>query len=94
LSERCIKLVVDEPFIPIQVHAIVPTKIKEKVIPLDEVISTSYYKLIAYHHNVAIHDIKAKLDENSHQINYPRESSNSGVDSIKVINKQCVMMNN
>jgi hypothetical protein len=50
--------------------------------------------LIAYHHNVAIHDIKAKLDENPRKINYLHESLNSGIDSIKVITKQCVMMNN
>jgi hypothetical protein len=93
-SKRDIKLAIDEPCIHIQVHAIVPTKVKEKVIPPIEVLSTSYSKLVAYDHNVAIHDIKANLDENSHKINYLRESLNSGVDSIKFITKQCVMMHN
>jgi hypothetical protein len=94
LSKKGIKLAIDEPCIPIQVHAIVPTKVKEKVIPPVEVLSSGYSNLIVYHHNVSIHDIKAKLDENSHKINYLRESLNSSVDSIKLITKQCVMMNN
>jgi hypothetical protein len=51
LSERGIKLAIDEPCIPIQVYAIVPTKVKKKVIPPVEVLSTGYSKLIAYHRN-------------------------------------------
>jgi hypothetical protein len=94
LSEKGIKHAIDEPCIHIKVHAIVPTKAKEKVIPPVDVLSTGYSKFISYHHNAAIHDIKAKLDENSHKINYLRESLNSGVDSIKVITIQCVVMNN
>jgi hypothetical protein len=94
LSKIGIKLAIDEPCIPIQVHAIVPTKVKEKIMPPIEFLSTGYSKLIAYHHNAAIHDIKAKLDKNSHKINYLRGSLNSGVNSIKLITKQCVMMHN
>jgi hypothetical protein len=51
LSERGIKLAIDEPCIPIQVYVVVPTKVKKKVIPPVEVLSTGYSKLIAYHRN-------------------------------------------
>jgi hypothetical protein len=69
-------------------------KVKEKVIPHVEVSVTGYSNEIAYHQNVSIHDIKAKLEENSPKINYLHESLSSSVDSIKLIIKHCVMMNN
>jgi hypothetical protein len=73
LSERGIKLPTDEPCFPIQVHAISPTEVKEKVIPPVEVTFTGYSNEIVYHQNASIHDIKANLEENSHKINYLRE---------------------
>jgi hypothetical protein len=94
LFERGIKLPIDEPFFPIQVHAISPTKVKEMVIPLVEVSSTDYSTEIVCHQNAYVYDIRAQLEENSHRINYLRKILSSNVDSIKAITKNCVMMNN
>jgi hypothetical protein len=94
LSERGIKLPIDEPCFPIQVHAIYSTEVKEKVIPPIEVSFTSYSNEIAYHQNVSVHVVKTNLEENSQKINYLHESLISSVDSIKFIIKHCVMMNN
>jgi hypothetical protein len=76
------------------VHAISPTEVKEKVIPPVEVSFTGNSTEIVCHQNAYIHDIKAKLEEKSHKINYLHEILSSSVDSIKAITKRCVMMNN
>jgi hypothetical protein len=94
LSERGIKLPIDEPCFPIQVHAISPTKAKGKVIPPIEVSSTDYSTEIVCQQNDYVYDIRAQLEENSRKINYLHKNLNSNVDSIKAITNHCVMMNN
>jgi hypothetical protein len=94
LSERGVKLPTDELCFPIQVHAISPTEIKEKVIPHVEVLPTGYSTEIVCYQNAYVNDIKEQLEENSHKINYLGKVLNSNVDVIKAITKHCVMMNN
>ena len=74
LSERGIKFPIDEPCFPIQVHAISPTEVKEKVTPPVEVSFTGYPNRISYNQNAAMHDIRMNLEENAHKIKYLRES--------------------
>jgi hypothetical protein len=94
LSERVTKLPIDGPCFPIQVHAISPTKVKEKVIPPVEVSPASYSTKIVCFQHAYVNDIKVQLEENSHKINYLCEVLNAGVDAIKEVTKHCVMMNN
>jgi hypothetical protein len=74
LSERGIKLAIDEPCIPIQVHAIVPTKVKEKIMPRIEFLSTGYSKLIAYHHNAVDEGMTDGLSIFAYLVFRPRRS--------------------
>jgi hypothetical protein len=74
LCERSIKL-------PIQVHAISPTEVKEKVIPPIEILSTVYSTKILCHQNAYINDIQVQLNENSYKNNYLRKILS--IDSIK-----------
>ena len=83
-----------KPCFPNQVHAISPTEVKEKVTPPVEVSFTGYSNRITYDQNAVMHDIRMNLEENSHKIKYLRESLNASVDSVKMIIKHCVMMNN
>jgi hypothetical protein len=94
LSERGIKLPIVGTCFPIQVHAISPNEVKEKVIRPVEVSPTSYSTEIVCYQNAYVNNIKAQLEENSHKINYLCEVLNANVDAIKAITKHCVMMNN
>jgi hypothetical protein len=77
------------------VHAICPTKVKEKVIPpVEKVSPTSYSTEFVCYQNTHVNDIKAQLEKNSHKINYLHEVLNANVYAIKTITKHCVMMNN
>jgi hypothetical protein len=94
LSERGIKLPIDEPCFPIQVHSISPSDVEGKEPQHIDTSSIDKFNEFASHQHYFDKNIKLTLMENSHKIKFLRESLNSSVDFIKMIVKHCTMMGN
>jgi hypothetical protein len=91
LSEMGMKLPINQPYFPIQVNVVCPTKGNEKVLPTTEIL---YVNDFAYDSKPKEHYIRMNLMKNSHKIKSFCENLSAKVEAIKGLVKHCEIMNN
>jgi hypothetical protein len=94
ISERGIKLPIDEPCFPIQVHAICSSEGNKEVSSPTEISYVNDLNYSTYDQRCFEHDIKRDIIENSHNIEIIHKELSSCLDSLKMTVKHYHMMNN